>query len=631
MSTTVDEDFRAFVVARWSDLEAVAMVVVLDGDLARRTTTDALAGLSRQWREAVEDGRPGEQARRAVLTSAVAAARGGRQRGSGGRRPGAVEPAPVRDPFADSGDPRGAGHDEVVLALLRPLAEADPLDRALVAARYLWDCGPGEVAALLALPPAELARRDTALHDRLRAAHESARVAAGFDGGGWFERDLDDALTALLRGQGDPPDPAGLVARRSGTVRRRQLVIGGAAAVATAGLATAVALREEPPPAPARPKAPPGPTDPTWSRTATWSARGPLADDPRTRALVSSIGPFGSRILWAGDLGTRRLVIASYPGQVDMDGTELVVWSGARGQDIRSLQTANLALSGLYGVDDLVAVSMPDGAADAPTSLLVVLTPPVVTSAEYSRYVLPLPSGNVDRDWTRVALENGVAAVVLDSPQSHALRVRANGVEQPPAGTLGPFADLDQGDLTGPSLLAGTQALVAAVTGVPERRLGGDVVLDEVLGEYAFDVGSDRSRVVVIHTTLPNGAVLTTAAVRDVSDGALAPGRSMLLRSAALTPLDHLADPVVTRLEDERVGVGRFLVVVPGAARVQLISSSPDGYPVSKVVRTGGRNAVVVPMVNADLASAIRVIARDASGRALFDDVPYEPLWLLGF
>ena len=105
----------------------------------------------------------------------------------------------------------------------------------------------------------------------------------------------------------------------------------------------------------------------------------------------------------------------------------------------------------------------------------------------------------------------------------------------------------------------------------------------------------------------------------------------MLVRSAAISPADQLDDPIVTRVEDLRSNVGRYLVVAPGAERVQLISVSPDGYPVSKVARTRGRDAVILNLVNADLASSYRVIARDAKGRTLFDDVPLEPMWLLGF
>ena len=54
MSTVVDEDFTAFVDARWPDLEAVARVIVLDPQSARSATTAALADLATRWRRTVE-------------------------------------------------------------------------------------------------------------------------------------------------------------------------------------------------------------------------------------------------------------------------------------------------------------------------------------------------------------------------------------------------------------------------------------------------------------------------------------------------------------------------------------------------------------------------------------------------
>ncbi|HWO51204.1 MAG TPA: hypothetical protein VNN23_06390, partial [Ornithinibacter sp.] len=73
MTLTVEDDFRDFVAARWPDLEGVAFVVTLDPATARRVTTDALATLHQQWREALDEGQPGATARRSVLTAAVAA------------------------------------------------------------------------------------------------------------------------------------------------------------------------------------------------------------------------------------------------------------------------------------------------------------------------------------------------------------------------------------------------------------------------------------------------------------------------------------------------------------------------------------------------------------------------------
>ncbi len=628
MSTVVDEDFTAFVDARWPDLEAVARVVVLDPERARSATTAALADLATRWRRTVEEGRPGEEARRALLTAALAAARPER---TGPARPAAPSVAPAV-PWEDDEAP-----DEVVLAVLDALAAAEPLDRALVAAHVVWELRSHEVAHLLGRPHGELAGREAALLARVSAVRAEARARAGLEtGGDWRGRDgdLEDAVTEILRGQGDPPDPTALVVQRSGRLRRRHLVLGGVAAATLVGAGTAFGLRDTPAPAPAGPRPPPGPQDPSWRRTATWSARGPLGNDPRTLALVQSKGPFGSRVLWAGDVGTLRVVIASYPATVDIDGTELTVWTGARGQDLRSLQTADLAMSGIYGIDDLVAVSLRDGATDAATSVLVVLTTPTVPAAEVSRHIDPQPDGSVDRAWAPLPLTDGVSATVLDAPLGQALRVRTAGREQPPASTIAPLSELEGGELTPASLTAGAQRLVSTVTGLPTTRLETTVVVDQTIPGRVFSKAPGDCRVVVVRTRLPNGTIVTSAAVTDVADDGVAAvelGGAMLIRSAAITPADRLDDPIVTRVEDLRSNVGRYLVVAPGAERVQLISVSPDGYPVSKVARTGGRDAVVLNLVNADLASSYRVIARDARGRTLYDDVPLEPMWLLGF
>ncbi len=625
MSTVVDEDFTAFVDARWPDLEAVARVIVLDPESARSATTAALADLATRWRRTVEEGRPGEEARRALLTAALAAARPER---AARARPTAPA-VPSAEPWEDDEEP-----DVVVLAVLDALAAADPLDRALVAAHVVWELRSHEVAHLLGRPHGELAGREAALLARVSAVRAEARARAGLEGGAdWRGRDgdLEDAVTEILRGQGDPPDPTALVAQRSGRVRRRHLVLGGVAAAALVGTGAAFGLRDTPAPAPAGPKPPPGPQDPSWRRTATWAARGPLGNDPRTQALVQSSGTFGTRILWAGDVGTLRVVIASYPATVDIDGTDLTVWTGARGQDLRSLQMANLAMSGIYGVDDLVAVSLPDGPPDAATSVLVVLTTPTVLRAEVSRYIDPQPDGSVDRTWAPLPLTDGISATVVDAPLGPALRVRTAGREQPPASTIVPFAELEGGELTPASLTAGAQRLVSTVTGLPMSRLETTVAVDQTLPGRVFSKAPGDSRVVVVRTRLPNGTILTSAAVTDVADDAVELGGAMIVRSAAITPADRLDDPIVTRVEDLRSNVGRYLVVAPGAERVQLISVSPDGYPVSKVARTRGRDAVVLNLVNADLASSYRVIARDAKGRTLYDDVPLEPMWLLGF
>ena len=145
MTLTVEDDFREFVAARWPDLEGVAFVVTLDAASARRVTADALAALYQQWREALDEGRPGATARRSVLVAAVAAAR------PGARSSPDPAPQPPADPW---GDPEG--DDSVLTALGSAVRAATPLERALVGAGSVWAAGPDEVATLLGMPLADV-------------------------------------------------------------------------------------------------------------------------------------------------------------------------------------------------------------------------------------------------------------------------------------------------------------------------------------------------------------------------------------------------------------------------------------------------------------------------------------------
>ena len=219
MTLTVEDDFREFVAARWPDLEGVAFVVTLDPATARRVTTDALAALHQQWREALDEGRPGAAARRSVLSAALGAA-----------RPDAVSsPGPWTEPDDDD--------DPVLTALEAAVRAASPLERALVGARSVWGAGPDEVADLLGMPVGDVRTRAATLHARLVAAHDAARAADGLAPADWaLDVDLDGAVEHLLAGQGDPPDPAALVEDRRRSVQRRSVVAGGAAAVAAGAL-----------------------------------------------------------------------------------------------------------------------------------------------------------------------------------------------------------------------------------------------------------------------------------------------------------------------------------------------------------------------------------------------------------
>ena len=63
-------------------------------------------------------------------------------------------------------------------------------------------------------------------------------------------------------------------------------------------------------------------------------------------------------------------------------------------------------------------------------------------------------------------------------------------------------------------------------------------------------------------------------------------------------------------------------MIAPGAAKVQLLSTSPNAYPVSKVTATRKGGVAVVAVVNANDAAAFRLVRRDAAGHKIGDGVP---------
>ena len=147
MTTTVDDDFREFVAARWPELESVALVVLLDPERARSVTADALATMNRRWHDTLDAGRPGEQARAAVLRGALTAAAPGQDVTNRSDLP---HPEPGADLTSWSNVTHGEPDDDPVVAALGvAIRSAPPLERAVLAATVLWGCGPGDVAHLL--------------------------------------------------------------------------------------------------------------------------------------------------------------------------------------------------------------------------------------------------------------------------------------------------------------------------------------------------------------------------------------------------------------------------------------------------------------------------------------------------
>ena len=606
MTLTVEDDFRDFVAARWPDLEGVAFVVTLDPATARRVTTDALAALHQQWREALDEGRPGATARRSVLSAAVAAA-----------RPDAVpSPNPWTEPEDD---------DPVLTALEAVVRAATPLDRALLGARSIWGTGPDEVADLLGMPVTDVRARAAALHARLVAAHDAARAADGLAPADWaLDVDLDGVVEHLLAGQGDPPDPAALVEDRRRSVQRRSVVAGGAAAVAAGALgwwmlgrgASATTGASA---AGAASSSTPSGAGQSWESVSRWAARGRLATDPQVQGLVISRSTGGGHLLFADDVAGQRLVVAAtlHPGTSDVI---VQAWQGPAGAVPASLLEVPLQSPFVAGGQVAVPLAVPT----SPGTLLLVLARPTVTGAEYSPTVFPTPAGTIGRSWVPLSLTGGIGVTHWDDEQGPALRLRCAGFDGPVAGSA--LTWVGEG---GTDALAGyaeeTRRFVAAALGQPADSMRTEVVTDAKVGGGVIDPNAISAqggdgRVRVLRTTTADGGVVRS--VRVVDDG-----RSQLnwldLEPASVLPADTPRDePVVLRLDDARPAVGRFLVIAPGAALVQLLSTSPNAYPVSKVTKTRTGGVAIVDVINADDAATFRLVRRDADGHRIGTGVP---------
>jgi hypothetical protein len=630
VTLTVEDDFREFVAARWPDLEGVAFVVTLDAATARRVTTDALAGLHQQWREALDEGRPGATARRSVLTAAVTAAAATRPHGpAAAGAPGGPDPLPATPgpDAAPSPDPwvQPEDDDPVLTALEAVVRAATPLERALVGAGSVWGAGPDEVADLLGMPVTQVRDRAATLRGRLTSAHDAARVADGLAPADWaLDVDLDAVVEHLLAGQGDPPDPAALVEDRRRSVRRRSVVTGGAAAVAVGAVGWFAVARGPAAasgtatPTTTRAAGPPAADDPSWGSVSRWAARGRLATDARVQGLVISRAG-GGRLLWADDVMGQRVVVLSTlnPGTEDVI---LQAWQGASGADPATLQEVPLQSPFVAGGQDAVPLALPI----SPGTLLLVLARPTVTGAQYSPTVRPTRAGTIGRRWVSMSLTAGIGATRWDGEQGPAFRVRCAGFDGPVAGSARTWVEQ-----SGTDGFAGfaeeTSRFVAAALGRPVDTVRTEVVTDVKVGGGVIDPtamsaqGGD-GRVRVLRTTTADGAVIRS--VRVVDDGR-AHVSWLDVEPPTVLPADTPADePLALRLDDARPRVGRFLVIAPGATRVQLLSTSPNAYPVSKVTRTRPGGVAVVDVVNADDAAAFRLVRRDAAGRRLGTGVP---------
>ncbi|MEO7421070.1 MAG: hypothetical protein ABIU87_01585 [Ornithinibacter sp.] len=618
MTLTVEDDFAAFVAARWAELEALALVTTLDPVTARDATTRALGRLRGAWADAVADGTPTLQTRRAVLERSIQVAGGAESRGPGASRP---RPGSSGRDVIGVGFGGGVGveRDEAVTdALWHCLSRTTASGRAVLACALVCDLDTGETAHLLGMPVSDTEGHDRSLRSRLAAAHDSGRESSGLAPAQWLlQDDLRSLVDDLIEDTPEPPDPAGLVAAEAAGVRRRTLVLGGTAVVATATAAwflTRPGTEKQLGPSVA---AATGSSEADWASTKTWPARGALAADVGVQGLILTRTSGGSRLLFADDVGDRRIVLAAPIGiPNDPVGTQVRAWQGARGALPDTMEELELPLSYIDGVGDVLAAHLPQQSGSA----LVVLSRPSVTRAEVSRFVSPTPAGTVAREWFTLQLERGIGIDLSMLDVSPAMRLKVSDYDGPPASPSDPWIDISLSDGLD-RVTEATSAFAANATGLPRDAVVSTVVTDtiapgSILDPEALSATGGDGRVVVVTTRTPAGAVLRT--VLAIDDGRTA--GTQILEMVSVLPAERADAPVVLRLYGSGPDTGRFLVVAPGGARAQLLATSPNAYPVSKVTPFKGDTAVV-SVINADDAPAFTLIVRDAKGRKTYDGV----------
>lgn len=591
------DDARArwpeFVAARWSSVEAVALVATLDPPAARRLTVEAFRDVHRGWARIHDDGSP---------TAAVRSALLGRVATLPAVREHALDPSLV-DPVTDDDTAVPGG-------LLDALTHETPLARAATGAGLFWDVGADDVVALLPRRAATALAGSGPVRERLLAAHRAALAA---DGLGPQDHRLDDDLADLLRRVADtaaePSDPAGTVEDAVGSGPGRRLAVTGVAAAAALGVTGWLVLGRGggdtfAGPAPRATRSVPPPDSPLWRSSAQWPSRGSLLADPGVERLVASTP--GSRLLWADDLHGVRLVVATDPStEIGPDVTPVRWWRGPAGASAEQL--VELTTNGLLLVTAphhvALGCRLPSGG-----GLVVVLGRPQAPDAEVSLVVAPDPDGTIRRRWTPVPVRDGVGSTVLPRTPGLASRLRFDEYD---GGLPTTLEDPDAATALGEFDLASE---VVAATGVPKDRL-------EVSAEaraLPVDVrisGTDRLVAVVTRVRLPSGALVRSVRIGDREDTL-----SMPLNGAEVVPATEPGAPVVVPFFDDDLGRERHLVLLPRVARTVRAEAAVYSSARPRTVRVEDGVAVLDLGGSPEIGTRdLRLRVEDGSGRVLHD------------
>jgi RNA polymerase sigma-70 factor (sigma-E family) len=152
-----EEDFRQFVISRWSSLVGVAFLVTTDRGAAEDCVQEALARVHRRWERLTRDGAPEAYVMRSVINAALS----WRRR----RRVAEVPLDSTLDPAVYDVDPDGPDP-----ALVRALRSLPPRMRAVIVLRFIEDCSEATTAAILGCSVGTVKSTSSRALARLRTA-----------------------------------------------------------------------------------------------------------------------------------------------------------------------------------------------------------------------------------------------------------------------------------------------------------------------------------------------------------------------------------------------------------------------------------------------------------------------------
>ncbi|KGN34347.1 hypothetical protein N802_13470 [Knoellia sinensis KCTC 19936] len=354
--------------------------------------------------------------------------------------------------------------------------------------------------------------------------------------------------------------------------RRRRRAAGAAAVVAAAAIAVAVPMfssqigdRTTTPAEYSRTL--PGVNDPAWRSISTWPTRGGLAHDA---ALVERLDEkFSGRTIFVEDMGDERLAL------IANDTGTLVFATGPRGA----------APSHLSGMTETPVTDHSDEVLGvAGGGNLVVLTSPDRTTAEVSIAPEVAPDGTISRSFRPLSLEHGMGR----SEWAISTRFKVDGYSGAAQFIMDTSTESELPCGGKPCGSDVTEANERDATATTARLLGLDparvstetVFMGPVPHSFATseELSSGEKPVLhVMHSTLPNGAIVRTAWLRsDTEAQAVEMGQPIDASRADTVPI------IVASLGNSPNSTSVSVFVASGTA-VRAVGDAP--WPSSEAAR----------------------------------------------